>query len=443
MKSTRAGNDSTTSTSSQVMEFIPPELNLFTSLPIQTAVLSEMFQFYNPLTTLDKCTNIQFQINGFEDKYIDMSNIYLKLQIQLVKSNGAAYETTEKDSQAYIINNSLHSIFRALSVELNSQVVSNTQFYHYKSYLEDLLNFQKPREESIMNTQGFILDTNQLDAFDDNHGATNRFEKTKESKTLELYGRIHADVFNMQKWLISGVNMKINFDLEKKEFYLMNVKEETKSELKIIEASVLVRYLQISPTMLLAHHKMLQNQNIPYNFKRTVMKNFLIPSNVNGHNIENVFSGQLPTNLLIVFVENDAFFGKTNKNPFNFKHFNLSHLQLNVNGNNVPSQPLTMNSDSNLIAKAYHDLHLGLNYANKDFGIMFTETSFLNGFAIFAFDLTPTKTPNVINLMSENGILKVDLKFRKPLPSPASMLVYAEFNNSFEVTSSKNIIVNY
>lgn len=97
MKSTRAGNDSTTSTSSQVMEFIPPELNLFTSLPIQTAVLSEMFQFYNPLTTLDKCTNIQFQINGFEDKYIDMSNIYLKLQIQLVKSNGAAYETTEKD----------------------------------------------------------------------------------------------------------------------------------------------------------------------------------------------------------------------------------------------------------------------------------------------------------------------------------------------------------
>lgn len=427
-----------------VMEYVAPELNLFTSPPIQTSITNETIIPYNPLTTLDKCSNIQFSIPSFQDKYIDLNSIYLKLQLQLTKEDGSAYSSTDAEKQAFIINNILHSIFKGLSIELNGQNVSNTQYYHYKSYLEDLLNFQKSRADSMMQIQGFYLDSGgHMDAVTSNSGAKARFDKTKNSKTIELYGKIHADVFNMQKMLINDVDLKLNFELEKKEFYLMHVEAaDPKAELKISEAQVFVRYLTISPTMLLAHHQLLQTRNISYDFKRTVMKNFLIPSGVNNYNVENMFSGALPTNMMIMLIENDAFYGSKTKNPFDFVHNNISHLQLNINGNNVPNYPLTLNPNSGLVARAYHDLHVGLNLANKDHGLMFNEHGFRNGYSIFSFDLTPTKRQNVINL-SDTGVMKAELKFNKAVDKPLVMLVYAEFSSSFEVTPSKNIIVNY
>lgn len=443
MSSKRIKTDTT-----QIMEFIPSELDLFTTPPIQTSILNETIIPYYPLTTLDKCSSIQFQINSFQDKYIDMNSIYLKLQIQLVKDDGTSYfdknEEKHKENQAFIINNMLHSIFKSLSVEMNGQVVSSTQLYHYKSYLEDLLNYQKGRADSLMQCQGFYLDTaGNFDNFDKNTGASSRFAKTKFSKTFELYGKIHCDVFNQQKLLISDVDLKLNFDLEKKEFYLKNQKDANNSELKICEAAVFVRYLTISTSMLLAHHKMLQSSNIPYNFKRTVMKNFLIPSGVNSYNLENVFSGQLPTNLLIMFLENDAYNGSFSKSPFNFQHFHLTHLQLNVNGQNVPNYALTQNPNAGHVARSFHDLHLGLNHANKDFGLMFNEFGYRNGYTLYCFNLSVVKKNHVINLNNDTGILKAEIKFNTTLTSPVVMLVYGEFNSSFEVTSSKTVLVNY
>lgn len=427
----------------QVMEYIPPELNLFTSQPVQTSILSESVVKYNPLTTLDKCSNIQFLIPSIKDKYINLNRIDLKLQLQIIKNDGTTFAEEDKDIEVYLINNCLHSIFKKLTIEMNDQIVSNTQFYHYKSYLENLLNFQKGSAENLMQTQGFYLDTQQhFDEYENNSGAKARYAATKNSKTIELYGKIMSDVFNIQRYLISDVDIKINFDLEKKDFYFMKMKDESTAVLKISEATVFVCYKTISPTMLLAHHKMLQSRNASYNFKRTSIKNFLIPGGVNTFNIENIFSGQLPTNLLMMFLENDAYYGNMSKNPYNFKTFDIGYLQLNVNGNNVPNHPLTLNSSSGLVSKAYHDLHLGLNYTNKDFGLLFNMEAFKNGFGIFAFDLTPTKKHSVINL-SDNGILKAELKFHKTTDKPILMLVYAEFPSSFEVTSTKNIIVNY
>ncbi len=95
---------------------------------------------YKPLTTLDKCTNIQFLISSFQDKLIDLNSVYLKLQIQLVKADGSVYDKDTKnvEIQAFIVNNMMHSIFKSCKIELNNQVVSDIQFYNYKSYLEDL-----------------------------------------------------------------------------------------------------------------------------------------------------------------------------------------------------------------------------------------------------------------------------------------------------------------
>lgn len=425
------------------MEIIPAELNLFENAPIQTSFLSENYVQYNPLTTLDKCSNIQFQITAFQDRYIDLNNVFLKLQLQLIKSDGKIFKTGDAD-QGFIINNMLHSIFKNVNIEMNGQIVSSSQFYNYKCYLENLLNYQEARAKNLMQIQGYYIDS--PGSFDDdgtkNTGAKSRSAKTADSKLIELYGKLQADVFTTNKLLMNGVDIKISLELDKPEFYTMHLKGTDVPVLKISEASLFVKYLNIGPAILVAHHKILQSKNAVYNFKRNVIKHFLIPTGVITQNFENIFNGHLPSRVLIGFVNNEAFNGNYKKNPYNFEHFNLSQIQLNVNGNVVPNQPLVLNPADGLVSKAYYDLHVGMNYNHKDFGIQFDENAFKNGFGFYAFDLTPTKMDNVKNL-TDYGILKADIKFSKALVAPTIMLVYAEFNDKFELNANKNIVINY
>jgi len=47
---------------------------------------------------------------------------------------------------------------------------------------------------------------------------------------------------------------------------------------------------------------------------------------------EKLFSGQLPTRLMIGLVTNQAFNGHAESNPFNFQHFNLNEIALYLDG---------------------------------------------------------------------------------------------------------------
>lgn len=426
-----------------MFEFKPPELDLFTLRPVQTSIVNDQLIGFNCQTTLDNCTNIEFIANSYHDKYIDLNNIFLKLQFNVVKSDDKLFTSTDSN-QPFFVNNGLHSMFKGLTIQFNNQVVSKTNMYHYKSYLENLLNFEKHRADTIMQTQLWALDTggHLEEGISQNAGGKTRFGKTQNSKTCELYGKLNSDVFNVSKLLISDVNLKVALELEKNEFFLMDVGSTKVAKIKIQEAQLFVRYCTISPTVLLEHHKLLNTRNINYDFKRNLMKHFIIPKGVSGQNFENLFTGPLPSKILLGFVENEAFNGSLAKNPFNFQHFYISQIQYNVNGNFVPSTPLTLNPNSGLVAKAYHDLYQGLNIHLKNVSLQLTEYSFRSGFLLFCTDFTPTKRDNVLNL-TDHGIMKLDVKFDKPLESSLVMIVYSEFNDSFEITANKNIITRY
>src|SRR5277367_6830793 len=47
---------------------------------------------------------------------------------------------------------------------------------------------------------------------------------------------------------------------------------------------------------------------------------------------EQLFYGRIPKILVLAMVDNDAASGLYAKNPFNFKHFNVKHLDLRIDG---------------------------------------------------------------------------------------------------------------
>ena len=68
--------------------------------------------------------------------------------------------------------------------------------------------------------------------------------------------------------------------------------------------------------------------------RRVVCKSFTIPQNYMYLDVshEKLFSGQLPTRIVIGLVDNRAYNGDRQRNPFNFQHINLNEIAVYLDG---------------------------------------------------------------------------------------------------------------
>ena len=56
--------------------------------------------------------------------------------------------------------------------------------------------------------------------------------------------------------------------------------------------------------------------------------------------VQDMFLGQLPKRLVIGCVNSDALNGTITKIPFDFKHYKINFVALNVDGRQIPAIPL-------------------------------------------------------------------------------------------------------
>ena len=78
---------------------------------------------------------------------------------------------------------------------------------------------------------------------------------------------------------------------------------------KIVSAVMRIRKVKISPSIYLAHAKTLENGTAKYPNKRVICKTFTVPAGYLDFVQEKLFSGQLPTRLIIACVDNKSFNG--------------------------------------------------------------------------------------------------------------------------------------
>lgn len=113
-------------------EFIPKELDIFSNKPVILCINDSTVQEYTPLNTVDNANSLEFLSLPFNDKYKDLSWVFLKLQVQILKGDGEKFATGDAN-QPHLISNGLHSIFKSAFVTLNSTSLRNVeQNYHYK-----------------------------------------------------------------------------------------------------------------------------------------------------------------------------------------------------------------------------------------------------------------------------------------------------------------------
>jgi len=118
-------------------------------------------------------------------------------------------------------------VFSQCSISLNGvNITPASELYPYRSYLETLLTYGSDASNSHLTNAYWYLDEGDVLAGDPtsdsikNKGSVKRWERQKQSKVIELYSRLHADICNVSQFLLSGVPMQIRFTKAKDYFTL-------------------------------------------------------------------------------------------------------------------------------------------------------------------------------------------------------------------------------
>jgi hypothetical protein len=142
-------------------------------------------------------------------------------------------------------------------------------------------------------------------------------------------------------------------------------------------------------------------------------------------------------------VKNTAFVGSAATNPFHFHHFDMTNLVLYVNGVQHPSEPLTMDCSSPFGAtRAYETLFSSTGIHHDDRARTITLDMFTKGYYVLGFDLTPDREADEEHIsLPGQGNVRIDARFKKPIPEPVTCILYADFPGQVEIDSSRNVTV--
>lgn len=430
-------------------ECLKSELLLFEIPPTQTTIEGSHWLQYKPISSLSNDSPIEFVIPGNGEEYLDLAHTMLNLRVSLeFEGNPADLPSGSPDINTIgPVNNFMHSLFNQVDVSFNQKPVSPpTNAYSYRAYIETLLNYGPAAKASHLTSVIWNEDTaGQMDdTANGNLGLVARRKLLKVNKTVDMIGHLHSDVFNQEKLLLNGVEVKVRLVRSRDSFCLMD--SIGGAYVKILEANLLVRRVKISPGILLAHARALSKTTAKYPLTRVEVKAISLHSNIHGETLSNIILGQLPKRIIVGFVKNKAFNGHVTLNPFNFDHFNINYLCLYVDGVQIPSKPLKPNFNKDkLYVEAYHSLFSGTGIHFLNEGNNISRESYPDGYCLFAFDLTPDLSANSCthwNLI-KHGSIGLEVRFETPLVDTVNCIIYAEYDNILEIDASRQVFIDY
>lgn len=430
------------------------ELDVFELPPLQTNVTGVEQVVYNPTTSLNNSTSIEFVIPGNDETYKNLSSIYIRLLVKIDEKQPTNTASDQKETlpleKVGVVNNLLHSLFRQCTVTLNNVQVSQDNDYHYKAFFQTILNYGTDAKGTHLATTGWSLDENNLDSLlptlNPHHGIRNSwFQTGKEfNKKVELYGKLHVDLFNQPKFLINNVNLKITLNKEKSDFYMMESSAGT-CDINILEANLFIEHIHVNPAILLAHHQMLQKTSAKYPYKRMVLRQYSINSGTSTLSLDNIIMGQKPNILLFAMLSNSSYCGARDKNPYYFKDFGLQQFVLYVDGKQVPSKPIVMEHNATkgkLTSRAYNTLFNATGIKHFDKGHQITKKLFDSCYFMLAFDLTADHSYSSVCLNPPTQCcIRAEGTFNTNLTEAITCLVVSEFDAMMEIDKNRTVAV--
>ena len=421
-------------------------LDLFASPGLQTSIQHGTYVEYRPLATLDQGP-VEYNIKG-NNNYIDLPQTYLKVRAKITMPDGGDLPAA---TDVFPINLTLHSMFSDVTLFVNGvQITTPSGAYPYQAYLQTLLSYGNAAKETQLESAMWYADS--AGHFEDTAGADNvgmvkRKGRTANSRTLDMMGRLHCDLFHQCRYLLNYTDLRVKLTRSKDAFVLQCAPDGHGAyppyRLEILDAGLFVRKVDVSPIVSLAHANTLQKTNALYPLTKTVTRVFSAAQGSLSFAEDNLFMDKLPNRVVLGFVRADTFNGTYARNPFRFLHCNINYLALYHQGKEIPGKALRPDfAARGQYTESFMTLFTGLGSAWTDSSCGVSLEDYRGGYTLFCFDLTPSMTHSHAAIeVNRAGPLRLEVQFSQALAQPTNLIVYAEMDGHLEITKTREVLV--
>ena len=426
----------------------PYELSLFDLPPTQVGVENIRMENVRPTSTISDSSPILFDISGQNGlEYLDLFNSQMHVTLRVLHDDNSVLAPGEDISP---VNLFLQSLFSQIDVSIQGKALSTTSgYYPYKAYIQTLLRFGSDAKQSQLSTQLWVKDTTgHFDDVDftngDNTNGIVRMAYIKESKLIDLQGPIMHDLFQVRRYILNQVGVSIRFHRSNPTFSLLS-NETKKYKIDIREMTLKVCKIQVNPAVITAHNALLNSTNAKYPYTKTEIASMTLAKGTLNFSWNHVFQDNCPSKVIIGFIDSEATgVGNLTKNPWNFQNYNLSQINLSVDGIPVNGGPLQLSYNEKtgytIVQVLSNLLTTTRKWLNNE-GIDISRDDIPAGYAIYAFDTQPDFDGNEYLSLRKQGSLRIDAVFNAALPHTVNCIVLAERPGYFEITQSRDVVL--
>ena len=455
-------------------------LEIFDTAPTQTAVEQSYDVEFLPTSALRDGGVIEFYVPASSEDYIDLRNSRLYIKAKIVTNSTG--EDVDNLANVAPINNLLQSMWSNIELIINEHLVAHSNNVHgYVATISHLLHDSEEYMNSegrlhllYKDTAGKLGSTNALEPNTENsipgysiqvkdetsaagtarrvaslvtgarignYGLHQRFLATHSSRSFEMLGGLRIDMFEQIRYLPSGIAMKLRLHPQQRAFCLMAPSTSNDYKLQVLQATLIVRKVKVSPGVIVGHDEALQEKPAEYPVVHKECKSFAIASGLLQFKQDNIFLGQLPTRVVLAMVTARAFNGSFEHNPFNFELFGAKLVQVYADGKPVRSRPFQLTDSS--YAESYNSLFRGMGRLDGDRGSVIKLEDWSRGYSLFAFNLAPDGNCDDHGSLIQHGNLRVEVQFSEALAQAVQLLVYAEFDSMVKIDRDRQVFVDY
>jgi len=300
----------------------------FREIPTDARFLQNTFQKFPPSTSLATKT-IEFNLARFEAANVyQIQDTHLQVAIKITKADGNLPDALKTVAPC---NNILHSLFEAVRVKINDDLVAkNPSYYPYKAYITNCLTYGTQYKASQLSCEGYYQDYfPHMEPEDNSTGFEERnllFRKGHIStaeydpKGARFFGRLHLDLSSSTTGLPPGTKVCIELDRASDDFVIMKKSNDTEVyKVVLMDCNLFVPIAQLSAPLFSEIGSTFSHQSMSIHFRRIEVKTLTLPKDKEEYNSDVLFSEDMPCRIIIAFIESKSKTGDQKTNPFNFK----------------------------------------------------------------------------------------------------------------------------
>lgn len=300
----------------------------FQELPTDARFLQNTFQKFPPTSSLATKT-IEFKLNRFEAANIyQIQETHIQVCVKITKSDGSLPDTEKFVAP---VNNILHSLFEAVRVKVNDDLVGkNVSYYPYKAYITNCLTYSSSYKAAQLASEGFFQDSHtHMEPGPNSTGfqernllfrKENRASSAYDPNGARFFGRLQLDLSSSTCGLPPGTKVQIELDRSSDEFVLLKQSTDTESyKLVLLDCNLFVPVAQLSAPLYSEIASVFSHKSIGLHFRRIEIKCYTLPKESEEYNSEVLFQDDLPCRIVLCFIESNSKIGDQTKNPFNFQ----------------------------------------------------------------------------------------------------------------------------